>query len=116
MPCAPYTPPSAWTSRQRHKPRVRRQRQYICRPRLPAWNADFFLDGISHPTARLPRQGDHDDTPLPVWGVRVYEVPRPDASTEKEPMLEWMLLTNRPVFTVDAARVVAEDYACRWTI
>ena len=65
-----------------------------------------------------PRQakGDHDDTPLPVWGVRVYEVPDPDASPEKEPLLEWMLLTNRAVFTVDAARVVAEDYACRWTI
>jgi plasmid stabilization system protein ParE len=65
-----------------------------------------------------PRQarGDHGRTPLALWAVIVRELPRPPGSKEQGPLLEWILLTNRPVTTVAAALGVAEDYACRWMI
>lgn len=61
-------------------------------------------------------RGDHGEDPLPVWGVRVWELPRPDGPGAQGPLLEWILLTNRPVPTMEAARGVAEDYACRWMV
>jgi len=64
---------------------------------------------------RQPR-GDHGSDPLPVWGVIVRELPRPPESKETGPLLEWILLTNRAVTGVEAARGVAADYACRWII
>ena len=61
-----------------------------------------------------PRQarGDHGREPITVWGVIAREAgPLPGA----EP-IEWILLTNRPVESVEQAREVVEDYACRWMV
>jgi hypothetical protein len=65
-----------------------------------------------------PRQarGDHGSDPMALWAVMVRELPRPAKCQEQGPLLEWILLTNRPVTTVEAARGVAEDYACRWMV
>jgi hypothetical protein len=65
-----------------------------------------------------PRQarGDHGTEPLMVWAVIVRELPRAPGSKETGPLLEWILLTNRPVTTAEEARGVAADYACRWII
>lgn len=63
---------------------------------------------------RPPRQprGDHGPEPMALWGVIAGEVGPP----EGEEPIEWILLTNRPVDCVAAARQVVEDYACRWMI
>lgn len=75
---------------------------------------------VSFAPVRLlpPRQarGDHGSEPLALWGVIVRELPRGSESKETGPLLEWILLTNRPVTTVEAALGVAEDYACRWMV
>jgi hypothetical protein len=65
-----------------------------------------------------PRQarGDHGTAPMTLWAVIVREMPRLAESKEKGALLEWMLLTNRPLAFVEEARGVAEDYACRWMI
>lgn len=65
-----------------------------------------------------PRQarGDHGREPMAIWAVIVRELPRPAKSKEHGPLMEWILLTNRPVARVEAARGVAEDYAIRWMI
>ena len=65
-----------------------------------------------------PRQtrGDHGSAPMALWAVLVRELPRPPKFQEQGPLLEWILLTNRPVALVEAAVGVAEDYACRWMI
>lgn len=50
--------------------------------------------------------------PLRVWAVRVWE-PTPPASGEG---VEWFLLTNLPVETVEQAWEKVEWYCCRWVI
>jgi hypothetical protein len=61
-----------------------------------------------------PRQarGEHGHEPITVWGVIARESQPPPGA---EP-LEWILLTNRPVQSLEQAREVVEDYACRWMI
>src|SRR5205823_14664990 len=48
----------------------------------------------------------------PLWVVRVYEVDPPKGVKA----LEWILLTNRPVATVDDAWERVSWYECRWVI
>jgi len=56
--------------------------------------------------------GNHGDTPLKLWVVRVWEVD-PPAGEER---LEWFLLTNHPVETFEDAYQVVGWYECRWVI
>ena len=58
------------------------------------------------------RRGQHGKTPLPMWGVRVWE-PHPPEGVES---LEWILLTNHPCETSEAAHQVQQWYECRWII
>jgi hypothetical protein len=58
------------------------------------------------------KNGQHGSQPLPVWIVRVWEASPPAG----EPALEWLLLTNHPVTTADAALQVKSWYEWRWTI
>ena len=58
------------------------------------------------------RRGKHGKTPLPMWVVRVWE-PHPPEGVEP---LEWMLLTNHPCETFEAAHQVKQWYECRWII
>ena len=60
---------------------------------------------------RQPR-GEHGSAPLETWGVIAREVDPPPG---QEPV-EWILLTNRPVESLEQAREVVEDYGCRWMI
>lgn len=58
------------------------------------------------------RRGDYEKRPLPVWVVRVSEI-NPPAGVEP---LEWILLTNRRVASVDDAWERVSWYECRWVI
>lgn len=62
-----------------------------------------------------PRQarGEHGREPVEVFGVIARETGTPPG---RQKPVEWILLTNRPVATVEQAREVVEDYACRWMI
>lgn len=58
------------------------------------------------------RRGLHGKEPLQVWVVRVWEADPPEGV---EP-LEWILLTNIPCETFDAANLVRTYYEFRWVI
>jgi hypothetical protein len=58
------------------------------------------------------RRGLYEKRPLPLWVVRVAEVDPPKGIKP----LEWILLTNRPVQTLEDAWERATWYECRWVI
>jgi Transposase DNA-binding len=59
--------------------------------------------------APCSKNGEHDDDPLALWMVRVWELQAPPGQER----LEWLLLTNEPVENyADALRVVGW-YECR---
>ena len=58
------------------------------------------------------RNGNHGDTPLPMWIVRVWEISPPPG----EERLEWFLLTNEPVHSFEDAYRVVSWYECRWIV
>jgi Transposase DNA-binding len=58
------------------------------------------------------RRGHYPKQPLPLWVVRVAEVD-PPAGVEA---VEWILLTNRRVASVDDAWQRVSWYECRWVI
>jgi hypothetical protein len=58
------------------------------------------------------RRGQYDKRPLPLWVVRVHEI---NAPAGVKP-LEWILLTNRKVATMDDAWERASWYECRWVV
>ena len=58
------------------------------------------------------RRGLYEKRPLPLWVVRVREV---DAPAGVKP-LEWILLTNRKVASLDDAWERTAWYECRWVI
>jgi len=57
-------------------------------------------------------RGEHGSEPLPVWIVRVWE---PDPPAGEEP-IEWRLITNVPVETLEDALQIIQWYTCRWII
>ncbi len=58
------------------------------------------------------RRGQYIKRPLPLWVVRVCEVNPPKGVKP----LEWILLTNRNVATVEDAWERSSWYECRWVI
>lgn len=58
------------------------------------------------------KAGNHGDSPLPIWIVRVWEVD-PPAGQER---LEWFLLTNHEIRTFEDAFEVVGWYECRWVV
>src|SRR5205814_10635900 len=58
------------------------------------------------------RRGHYEKRPLPLWVVRVYEVEPPKGVKP----LEWMLLTNGNVATLEDAWERVAWYECRWVI
>jgi hypothetical protein len=58
------------------------------------------------------KNGNHTNEPQPMWIVRVWETNPPP----KEPVIEWLLLTNHPIEQVDDALQVKKWYEWRWTI
>jgi hypothetical protein len=58
------------------------------------------------------RRGQYEKRPLALWVVRVREI-EPPAGVKP---LEWLLLTNVEVATVDDAWERASWYECRWVI
>ena len=58
------------------------------------------------------KNGNHGNTPLKVWVVRVWEV-NPPKGQER---LEWFLVTNQPVLSFEDAYRVVGWYECRWII
>ncbi len=58
------------------------------------------------------RRGHYVERPLPMWVVRVVEVDPPKGIVP----LQWILLTNRKVATVEDAWERASWYECRWVI
>lgn len=61
--------------------------------------------------SKAPR-GESGTDPLPVWVVRAWE---PNPPGDEEPV-DWSLLTNMPVKTMEEARQVIEWYTARWMI
>lgn len=57
-------------------------------------------------------RGDHGDQPLALWVVHLREE---NPSVGADP-LEWFLLTNRPVSTLEQALEIAHWYELRWII
>jgi hypothetical protein len=75
--------------------------------------AEFAVRG--GPILLLPphaKYGLHGDDPLPIYVVYVSEVNPPSG----EAPIEWMLLTNEPVVTLDDAWRVISWYEQRWVI
>ena len=64
---------------------------------------------VHRPTTRY---GHHGNDPLPMWIVCVREENPP----QSEKPIEWMLLTNEPVNTVEDALRVIDWYRARWII
>jgi hypothetical protein len=58
------------------------------------------------------RRGHYVKRPLPLWVVRVCEIDPPKGVKP----LEWILITNRKVATVEDAEQRASWYECRWVI
>ena len=58
------------------------------------------------------KKGDHGNAPVPVWIVRIWE---PATPANEEPV-EWILITNHPVETVQTALLIKSWYEWRWTI
>lgn len=58
------------------------------------------------------RRGHYEKRPLPLWVVRVAEVNPPKGVKP----LEWILLTNCPVETLEDAWERVDWYECRWVI
>jgi hypothetical protein len=56
--------------------------------------------------------GEYDDNPLDLWAVRVWE---PNTPKDEEP-LEWILLTNCPVVSLEDAFERSRWYELRWII
>jgi hypothetical protein len=82
-------------------------------PARSARTARLYVTGASV-SLRAPhvRRGDHSRKPLPIWIVRVSE-PNPPAGEEP---LEWLLLTNEPITTLEDALRVLEWYRLRWIV
>ena len=75
--------------------------------------AEFAIRG--GPILLLPphaKHGFHGDDPLPLYVVYVSELNPPSG----EKPIEWMLLTNEPVVTLDDAWRVISWYERRWVI
>ena len=58
------------------------------------------------------KNGNHGNTPLKVWVVRVWEVNPPKGQERRE----WFLVTNQPVLSFEDAYRVVGWYECRWII
>ena len=58
------------------------------------------------------KNGNHGNDPLAVWIVRIWENNPPPG----EDPLEWMVITNHPAETADAALLVKSWYEWRWTV
>lgn len=65
-----------------------------------------------------PRQarGEHGQEPMVLWGVIAREVPSPEALASGVEPIEWILLTNRRLDSIEQAREVVDHYGCRWLI
>jgi hypothetical protein len=58
------------------------------------------------------KHGNHGNTPLRLWVIRVWEVDPPPGQER----LEWFLLTNEPILIFDDAYRVVGWYECRWIV
>lgn len=86
-----------------------KRRQWIRTKRTARLNVAFAPVQILPPQEK---KGEHGDQPLPVWIVRIWE---PETPEGEEPV-EWILITNHPIETVESARLVKTWYEWRWTI
>jgi hypothetical protein len=84
------------------------------RPHQPARQAQVVLQWgamtISGGSHVRPDLRGH--APLPLWVIRVWEPHPPD---QVEP-LEWILLTDQPITTLDEAQQTVRWYRCRWIV
>lgn len=58
------------------------------------------------------KMGEYQNVPLDLWAIRVWEI---DTPAGEQPM-EWILLTNRPVHSVEEASERIDWYELRWVI
>jgi hypothetical protein len=58
------------------------------------------------------RQGNYEEKPLAVWGLRLWELAPPKEQTP----LEWFLLSTEPVTTLQAAWQRSSWYECRYMV
>jgi Transposase DNA-binding/Transposase DDE domain len=92
---------------------VQAQARYGRNPARPARFAQLSISATAvlvHPPHA--KHGAHGDEPLPLWLVRVWEANPPQGAKP----IEWLLLTNEPVATLDDAQRVIGWYQTRWVI
>jgi hypothetical protein len=65
-----------------------------------------------HLATPAKKSGEYDNEPLKLWAVRVWE---PNTPKEEEP-LEWILLSNCPVMSLQDAFERVDWYELRWII
>lgn len=86
-----------------------KRRQWIRTRRTARLNVAAAAVQILAPKGK---KGEHGNQPITVWIVRIWE---PETPAGEEP-LEWLLITNHPVDTLEAAQLVKDWYEWRWTI
>lgn len=86
------------------------------KPAQPAQPARKATVAVSFAAVQVRRphvkRGKHGNAPLAVWVVRAWEVEAPPGVEA----LEWLLLTNYEVKTLEEACRVIQWYESRWTI
>jgi len=90
-----------------------RRREVPATQKRPARQAELALAWVKLAIVppRQPR-GEHDNTPLEVWAVRVWEIDPPAG----EKGIEWILLTNVAVDNEAAAWQRVDWYSARWVV
>ena len=94
--------------------------RYTIRAAAPrgGWREATIAVAFAPVSIQPPRQarGEHGREPMTLWGLIAREELSPEALASGAAPIEWILLTNRPVETIEQAREVVDHYACRWVI
>lgn len=108
-------PMGTWTLQVTSKselksPKKKGKKKYVKRIRREANMAVSFAPVRICPP--VEKAGNHGNTPLPMWIVRVWEL-NPPVGQER---LEWFLLTNQKIETFEDAYEVVSWYESRWIV
>jgi hypothetical protein len=104
-----------WTLQITHnvevcRPQRKGEKKVVIRQAREAKLAVSFAPVQIKPSKK--KAGIHENTPLQVWGVRVWEIDPPKGQMP----LEWILLTNDPINSFAAAYRIVGWYENRWII
>jgi len=95
---------------EKKSPKKKGQKKTVKRTSREAKMAVSFAPVQIKPPGK--KNGNHGNTPLTVWVIRVWEK-NPPKGQER---LEWFLITNEPVLCFEDAYRVVAWYECRWIV